>query len=383
MRILHTSDLHAGKKLYGQDRTEELSRILDEMVRFVKESNVDIVLICGDIYETYNPPANAIEVVNEFFLKLYHLKVFVVLITGNHDNSRFFESMKNIFRYVNIIIVDKPKRDITTVKTRNDEVLNIAPLPYPSERQLLRLVDVKSNQREKYADSVRYLLNQLSSLLPSNGINIIMAHMMIDKSIISGSERPISVSEHYAVKQTSIPKNVMYAALGHVHKFQKISDASVEAYYSGSPMQLNFGETNDNKGFILIDLFENKLPEIEFVKLPVIRELMEVSIERDKLDNLISDYKNYSGFLKVRILLEHPERGLSELIRREIPSVLAIEVDEKILSSKNRMKSAINIIDPVKAYTSYYEHMGKNISDKQLKLFRDIVTEVEENDETD
>ena len=61
MRILHTSDWHIGKRLWNRDRLDEQSAVLDEIVGICEKERVELVLIAGDIFDTYTPSAEAEE----------------------------------------------------------------------------------------------------------------------------------------------------------------------------------------------------------------------------------------------------------------------------------------------------------------------------------
>ena len=51
MRFLHTSDWHLGRIFHGLHMTDDQAIVLEELIALVKESNVDAVLIAGDIYD--------------------------------------------------------------------------------------------------------------------------------------------------------------------------------------------------------------------------------------------------------------------------------------------------------------------------------------------
>lgn len=59
MRVLHTSDWHIGKRLAGRDRLEEQAAALEEIVNICERESVELVLVAGDIFDTFLPPAEA------------------------------------------------------------------------------------------------------------------------------------------------------------------------------------------------------------------------------------------------------------------------------------------------------------------------------------
>ena len=61
MRLLHTSDWHLGKRLNERERGPEQVEVMDEIVRVADEKSVDVVVVAGDLFDTFNPSVEAIE----------------------------------------------------------------------------------------------------------------------------------------------------------------------------------------------------------------------------------------------------------------------------------------------------------------------------------
>ena len=59
MKILHTSDWHIGKKLMGRDRYDEFRAVLSEIGEICVSEKIELVLVAGDIFDTYTPSAEA------------------------------------------------------------------------------------------------------------------------------------------------------------------------------------------------------------------------------------------------------------------------------------------------------------------------------------
>jgi DNA repair protein SbcD/Mre11 len=61
MKILHTSDWHLGKRLDDFSRMEEQQAVLLEICEIAERENVDVVLVAGDLFDTFNPPTEAVD----------------------------------------------------------------------------------------------------------------------------------------------------------------------------------------------------------------------------------------------------------------------------------------------------------------------------------
>lgn len=61
MRILHTADWHLGKRLEDFSRLDEQFVVMNEICEIADREHVDIVLVSGDLFDTFNPPTEAVD----------------------------------------------------------------------------------------------------------------------------------------------------------------------------------------------------------------------------------------------------------------------------------------------------------------------------------
>ena len=118
MRILHTSDWHIGKRLMGRERLKEQSAVLDEIVQICDREEVELVLIAGDIFDTYLPSAEAEDL---FFTKIKAVagkERAVVLISGNHDDGVRLSASAPLSEELGIYIVGNSRREIPLTSHR-------------------------------------------------------------------------------------------------------------------------------------------------------------------------------------------------------------------------------------------------------------------------
>src|SRR5699024_3536555 len=109
MRILHTADWHLGKRLDFFSRLDEQGRVLDEIIHHAQTKKVDMVLIAGDLYDTFNPPNEAVELLYKSLKKLaQNGTVPVVAIAGNHDSPDRVNVADVLARENGIILIGNP-----------------------------------------------------------------------------------------------------------------------------------------------------------------------------------------------------------------------------------------------------------------------------------
>jgi exonuclease SbcD len=66
LRLLHISDLHAGKTLNKVSRNEDLAYALEQVSDICLSEKVDVLLIAGDIFDKAVPDYSAEGLILEF-----------------------------------------------------------------------------------------------------------------------------------------------------------------------------------------------------------------------------------------------------------------------------------------------------------------------------
>src|SRR5205807_695564 len=86
MRIVHTSDWHAGRLWKNLRRLDELEAALGSLADFVATEDVDLLLVSGDIFDNGAPVAEAERLVFRFLRRMGEASVKTIVIAGNHDS---------------------------------------------------------------------------------------------------------------------------------------------------------------------------------------------------------------------------------------------------------------------------------------------------------
>ncbi len=92
MRIVHTSDWHAGRVFKRVDRLPELADVLEHLGDWLEHDRTDLLLVSGDIFDTGAPPPEAERLVFGFFKRVGRAGVRTVVIGGNHDSPARLEA---------------------------------------------------------------------------------------------------------------------------------------------------------------------------------------------------------------------------------------------------------------------------------------------------
>ena len=114
MKILHTSDWHLGKRLDDFSRIGDQEAVLEEICALAQQEEADAIVIAGDLYDTFNPPAEAIEL---FYKTVKRLSAngqrAVIAIAGNHDSPERIEAPDPLARACGILFAGFPQVQIS------------------------------------------------------------------------------------------------------------------------------------------------------------------------------------------------------------------------------------------------------------------------------
>jgi exonuclease SbcD len=333
MKILHTSDWHVGKVLKGRDRHDEHEAVLANVIKIAKAEDVDLVLISGDLFETSAPNPRAQGLVMRALLALRADGRHVVAIAGNHDNPNLIDSVyRPVLGELGVHILGAPKPPAAggtiTITTRGGERATIAAMPFLSQRYAVRAAELLLHENAEhaldYARRVAAIVGALTEQFTPDSVNIVMAHATLLGGRRGGGERDVQTTFEYEVPSSIFPSSAHYAALGHLHRQQEIP-APCPAFYSGSPLAIDFGEEGNEAVALMVTAHPGVRADTRRVDVRGGRTLKTL---RGPLDQVIADGEQAGdAYLRV-ILAEKARAGLGDLVREKLPNALEVQLDE-------------------------------------------------------
>lgn len=372
MKVLHTSDWHVGRRIRGRDRIEEHRDVLAELVAHADSSDVDLTVVAGDVFDTASPTASAEEVVWRALLDLSDVAP-VVVVAGNHDNPARLDAVAPVLQRAGVTVLGAPRAPSDGgVLTLGDLGVKIALLPFVSQRSIVKAADIMGADPDQHAgayeDRLRRVVEALTSDMTTETVNLLVSHLTVYGAVAGGGERTAHIFG-YAIPASLFPGHLSYVALGHLHRQQKMPH-SAAVWYSGSPLQLDFGEVSDQKGALLVKAETGRPATVEELPLSAGRRLMSVE---GTLEQVLSK-ADEAGDAYVRVVLHESARvGLADEVRAVIPN--AVEV---VLESPTRPRKTVEKrqgLDPVEAFARFLEE--KNATDDSVgALFAELLDEV-------
>jgi len=282
MKLLHTSDWHVGKTLRGKNRNEEHRDVLAEITRLADERRVDLVLVAGDVFDSAAPTADAENIVYRTLLDLSEVAP-VVIVSGNHDNERRLQAVEPLLRLGRITTraaFEEPENGgVLHLETSSGERAQVALLPWLSQRYIVRAPELMTKEAFEhagdYAERLTAIIKWLCEGFSPDTVNLIVGHMMVDGGVLGGGERLAHTIFEYCIYATAFPANAHYVALGHLHRAQQLG-SQPPVWYCGSPLQLDFGETEDQKCVLVVEATASTPARVEQVPLGSGRRLRKI-----------------------------------------------------------------------------------------------------------
>ena len=230
------------------------SRLLDQynalrhMADICKKEKVEVLVIAGDIFHKRgNLPTETLYVAKKIITYFSQkLKIPVYILAGNHDQDS------------NSV---KPLDNLVSLEGENVFISSIPEEIELNDTTILRMVPYRHNRSiilEEFKKSV------------SKGVNtILVSHIGVSGASL-GKQVYVS-SDDFSIKDIN-SKKYKFVALGHFHKPQALTK---NAFYCGSPVQMNFGEEGESHGFYIgdtetdsLDFYELNAPKFITVTQP-------------------------------------------------------------------------------------------------------------------
>ncbi|HLW17666.1 MAG TPA: exonuclease SbcCD subunit D [Actinomycetota bacterium] len=292
MKLLHTSDWHVGKTVRGRDRSDEHRAVLDEITGIARAHAVDLVIVAGDLFESAAPTPDAERIVYRALLDLAEVAP-VVVVSGNHDNDRRLiavEPLLGLGRITTRAMLAKPDEGgVLTLDTAAGERAQIALLPWVSQRYIVRAEELMAKDAFEhagdYAQRLADVIGWLCKGFSDDTVNIVAGHAMVAGGVLGGGERTAHTYFDYYVSPTAFPTTAHYVALGHLHRAQRLG-SQPPVWYCGSPLQMDFGETEDRKCALVVEATATTPAHVEQIALSSGRSLRKITGAFEDLETL-------------------------------------------------------------------------------------------------
>lgn len=357
MKLLHTSDWHLGRALYGRKRTEEFKAFLTWMAQLVDQQQIDILLVAGDIFDTTTPSNRVQNLYYDFLKKIIFSGCQHVIITGgNHDSPTFLEAPAALLKGMHVHVVGAVDEDISkeiiAIPNRNAAnpdapALIVCAVPYLRERDIRPAV-----AGESLSDKAKLLVKGIQahySRIISEAVThrqqanldipiIATGHLFAaGGNVVTGDGvRDLYVGSLAHVPATIFPPEIDYLALGHLHAPQKVGGSETRRY-SGSPLPMSFAEAEKTKQVVIVSL-ESRCTDIQTVAVPVFQKIRSLRGDLPALLDQLAALKKENESIWLELIYNGDQviGNLSEELKKSAdnsPLEILRIVNEKVIAN--------------------------------------------------
>ena len=400
MILLHTADWHIGQYFFGYDRKDEHIIFFDWLKKTIKEQQADVLLVAGDIFDSPNPSAESQKIYYRFLREITtdNPNLQIVITAGNHDSAARLEAPNPLLEEMNIHVkgvirknldgeIDYQNLFVPLVREGITEAWCMA-VPY------LRQGDYPN--AESYAKGVKEMYDTLYDELQKRKVAdlpiIVMGHLHAAGSEVSEgdrSERTVIGGLECISPDTFSKKDIVYTALGHLHKAQQVEN-SENMYYSGSPLPMSFAEKNYQQGINLIEVKNNKLERIDRIDFKPPVELISLPKEPKVLSMVLAEIADLpdgeitsdSPYLELKVLITEPEPSMRNQIEEALKGKsvrLTSAVPYKVKHDKDTRTvtyEELKTINPMEmAEDVFLNKYGNGMPDTMKSLLQNVIEE--------
>lgn len=408
MKILHTADWHIGQTFYQYDRTYEHQQFLNWLADTIKEKDIALLIISGDVFDVANPAANSIRLFYSFLNKALKLQpdLQIIITAGNHDSAARLEAPKPLLESSNIHIVgsierkedgsiDYEKMIIPVHDRKGDTVLWCLAIPFVRVGDYPNVTDSNT----PYADGVAALYKEayacaLGKKQEGQGI-IAMGHLHTLNAELSDQDRTerVIMGGLELVPARAFHEDILYTALGHIHKAQKIGGRD-NVRYSGSPLPMSFSEMNYKHQVVIFDITNSVVRDISLCEIPVTTPLLRIPVKPLPLPEVLkqlallpdaTEHLHNAPYLEVRVLLEGPEPALRHKIETALQGrhVRLAKIDVRYPSAEEGNDTTtvsadlLQELSPLDIFKQIYRSGYNSETPEELvSLFNEVLQEI-------
>ena len=374
MKLMHLSDLHLGKRVNEFSMLEDQTYILNKIIHIIDEEQPSGIILAGDIYDKPIPPAEAVELFDDFLYKLSQRELNVFIISGNHDSAERISFGSRLFDKAGIHLSPVYNGNISPIELSDDfGKINIYMLPFIKPVHVRRYFP--DEEISSYTDAMSIVINNMH--IDTDARNILVTHQFVTGSSRTESE-DISVGGSDNV-DASVFKDFDYVALGHIHRSQSCGSEYIR--YCGTPLKYSFSEANDTKSITVIDIKEKGNIKLDFIPLTPLRDMVEIKGKYNEI--MLKDF--YEGstlrndYLHITLTDEDDIQDVITKLRVVYKNIMKLDYDNQ----RTRNSAEINLINdmesksPLELFDIFYESRnGQHLNDIQKDFMKNIIEDI-------
>jgi len=352
--IIHISDAHLGKASFSKT-TEDGGNLRESLIyenriaaieQIVKEKPIAVV-DSGDWFDTVKPRTKAYSVTLDCIDLLEAADIPIVMISGNHD-------MPKALHVTSPFEIIARKRMIHAAYSFRYEKVEIQNVVFHLIPNMMTAPDyVKEHKKIEVCANANNILvtHGLTSNLPDKRLSEV-AECNLDDTIVNDPR-------------------FIYKALGHIHNQQH---AGSNAYYAGSAEYLSYGEIDDIKGGLRLDVTTGTVEHMDLPHTPMFNlgAVDASGIDRHTLtDTILERAGKLPENSMAQIILDFKDSRTTSIDSDNLSDLRELLLDFKIKITSNDVTRSTNTqtdfksVDYIKAFDTFMQQQAMPEAQKE------------------
>ncbi|WP_434353652.1 exonuclease SbcCD subunit D C-terminal domain-containing protein [Psychrobacter sp. HD31] len=409
LKILHTSDWHLGRRLYGQTRYETFAAFLNWLYDCIVKQQIDVLIVAGDIFDSMTPSNKAQALYYEFLGRISQSGTcqHIIIVAGNHDSPSLLDAPKDVLKFLNVHIIgtacENIEEEVITLNNKNNEPQAIIlAVPYLRDKDVRKSNAGESSTQKQsqvvagitkhYAQATEFAAQKQNDYLKKYGKKVPLVatgHLMAigGKTTSDDGVRDLYIGSLGGVSANMFDPIIDYVALGHLHVPQLVG-GNEHIRYSGSPIPMGFGEANQQKQVLLIEFTDEM--HIKPINIPTFQRLAQIKGDMDHITQQINQLKTLNEPVWIEVIYNAKQivSNLSEQLHQlvqasdiEIIKINNTQTYQKILKQTEQSESLHDLSrEDVFARCLETHDISEDQRTELMACFQEIVYEIEHDD---
>ncbi len=379
----------------GKSRIEEHQAFLSWLLNTIKENNIDVLLVSGDIFDTGTPPNYALELYYNFLKQLSQVNSLntTIITAGNHDSVSTLKAPKQLLEALNVHVIvngDENENIIIPIKEGDTTKAVVCAVPFLRDSVIRQSLGGETvSDKEKLANNgikayYEKAYNKAKEL-DSNTPIIAMGHLTTVGSRSSESERDIYIGGTLDIGGDYLASMFDYVALGHLHINQTVGNEHVR--YSGSPIPLSFSESKNTQKVNLVTIGKNV--EVEELEIPLKRKLQVIKGDLETIKKELKAIEDKTTWIEVHIKDDNPmfaNTKIRELATKLELTILAVKIEksEKQLRAKELKAISLDELSVQEVFEKRLELEeieNKEFKEQLSQTFKEVVSNLHQEEQ--
>lgn len=373
MKLIHLSDLHLGKRVNEYSMIEDQEYILKRIINIVDDEMPDGVIIAGDVYDKSVPSAEAVQMFDDFLVRLAKRKIEVFVISGNHDSPERIAFASRIMDAGGIHMSPVYTGDIMPI-SMHDEYgeVDVYMLPFIKPVHVRRFCE---DEITTYTEAIKHAVLKMN--INPNNRNVLVTHQFVTGARRSESEE-ISVGGTDNV-DAGVFDDFDYVALGHIHSPQNCGSDKIR--YCGTPLKYSFSEAKDKKSVTVVELAQKGNVTYRTVELVPKHDLVELKGTYAEL-TLKSFYENTTwqeDYTHITLTDEEDVPDAIGKLRTVYRRLMKLDYDNKRTRSNAEISGTADIESksPLELFSDFYALQNNQLmNEEQTGFMQELIQNI-------